>query len=237
MSRYSARNEKEKTKSAEIGNRLLELRKNYGKSVGKSISQGDFGAVLGIGGDTQASRDTLIGRLERGECDIKPSELQRYSEVCGVSIDYIVNGSEHKEPPAEFSFVDLCRLIKKLDECRLIDLISEPDSRGIVFRNIPKPEPIYIPEHDRYINPIETDLDKQRRWLANWLCEFIVNYTAGKRLKDNAELNRRDWLSKKAIEGAIDDFETVVETISHMPSVDKFLQATIEEDNEKLPFE
>lgn len=137
MSKPSARNENEKVKSAEIGKRLYELRLKYGEKVNKpNIRQGDFGAALGIGGDTQASRDTLVGRLERGECDIKPSELQKYSQLCGVSIDYIVNGSEHVDKPAAITIADVCREIIRMDKCGMIDIITHGDRYGILFRDI-----------------------------------------------------------------------------------------------------
>lgn len=213
MSRYSARNEKEKTKSAEIGNRLLELRKNYGKSVGKSISQGDFGAVLGIGGDTQASRDTLIGRLERGECDIKPSELQRYSEVCGVSIDYIVNGGEYKHevPPTEYTIRDFCNAIVLLDKCGLLHILNLDDKFMISFEErefVDTMDDLYFDRLDGEFACWETDGVFDNSADLPPFCDlrkFINSYGAIKRIMQVKDIPDRKSIADLALAKSIEN--------------------------------
>lgn len=240
MSKHSARNENEKTKSAEIGRRLQDLRLEYGKKVNKpNIRQGDFGELLGIGGDTQGSRDTLVGRLERGECDIKPSELQKYSQLCGVSIDYIVNGGEYtrEETLPEFTFNDLCKLIVDLDNCGLIDIVSS-GAQGFKFRDIEPPQPIYIAEQDRYLDPLpESDTQEKVRYIADSLRKFIIGYNAAKQLVNDRRLARNEWLAEKGIEGALKDFEMEAAALLY-PSVAKLTKEVVEDRKlyESLPF-
>lgn len=238
MSKHSARNENEKTKSVEIGKRLYELRLKYGEKVNKpNIRQGDFGAALGIGGDTQGSRDTLVGRLERGECDIKPSELQKYSQLCGVSIDYIVNGSEYEEPTQEITFLDLCKLIIKLDKCGLI-LLDSNDS--LVF--FQQYEPDYETRYDYMDRPIPPDpdllADIDRRIISKAVKSFLRSYRAAQELLKSTNLSQKEWLVEKAVEGAVNDFEETMNKFKPALSADRLIQE-IEDGTlyEPLPFD
>lgn len=224
MSKDSPRNKNEKTKSKEIGKRLQDLRLEYSKKVKKpKIRQGEFGKLLGIGGDSQGSRDTLVGRLERGECDIKPSELQKYSRLCGVSIDYIVNGSEYEQPTQEFTFLDLCKLIIKLDKCGLI-LLKNDDSLEFFQQH----EPDYEERYDYYGRPVPPDpellADVDRRIISKAMKTFLRSYRAAQELLDNKNLSQKEWLVEKAIEGAVNDFETTMNARKPAVSADQLIK-------------
>lgn len=192
MSKYSVRNEKEKTKSEEIGQRLRDLRLKYGKKINQpTLRQGAFAAILGIGGDSQGSRDSLVGRLERGECDIKPSELKKYSQLCGVSIDYIVNGGEyeHADIPTAITLSDLCNEIMRLDKCGMIDFVTHGNRQGILFRDLfdemrtkdygvmtfmgADGNPVSIPKEP-------TTADNDAACYSDTIQQFIANYCAVK---------------------------------------------------------
>lgn len=243
MSKHSERNENEKTKSREIGKRLQDLRLMYGEKVNRpNIRQGDFGAILGIGGDSQGSRDTLIGRLERGVCDIKPSELQKYSQVCGVSVDYIVNGSEYEKPTPEITFVDLCREIINLDKCGLIEFVKRQGQHGILIRDITPPD---LPNPQKDPNVSETDIeiaqtDREQAFIAYHLDKFIESYCAVQEIKNDLRIPKRDWAVTKLSDDAIDDFQWFAKQLD-LPESSKRLLADIEAAEKKryldLPFE
>lgn len=145
MAKKSIRNDPDTNNMREIGERLRLLRENYGKEHGgKVISIEKFGKdVLKIGdlsesGMTVSAINNLVGDLERGTQVVSPAILRKYSQVCHVSIDYIINGTNYTPEPthARITLKDLCEQIVTLDKCRLIDLTTnDRGERGIVFRS------------------------------------------------------------------------------------------------------
>lgn len=198
----SIRNDPDKNNMIAIGNRLRQLRENYGKANGSKLSIEKFGKILLDGlGMTDSAICNLVGDLERGSLVISPAILQRYSQLCGVPIDYIVNGAEYAPAPAmkDITLKDLCHEIVNLDECGLIDILNEDGKCGILFR-----EPYRC-------NIWEVDMDEQAYLAAMWT--FIEHYATAKKISQ-LEVADRLQLERMAVKGALSEIDGSNGTLS-----------------------
>lgn len=123
-----------------IGERLASLRKEYGRTHDREgINQEEFAEVLGLYCTSQNQTQKAMSNIEKGKVVYRLPLLQRYSQVCNVSIDYIVNGSEfekREDERDEYTALDVCRNIIALDRSGLIDDIypTDDDVSVISFR-------------------------------------------------------------------------------------------------------
>lgn len=187
----------------EIGKRLASLREAYGVSIGnRKINMHEFGRALGFTTNdaTNAALDNYISRLEKGDLAPNAVDLQRYSQLCHVSIDYIVSGSDYETPKTEISLADMLEELTKLDDCGLIDIVNDGERRGILFRNI---------TDDRWLPDNVTDktpYNAERIYYATLLRTFISNYSDARSIA-TLDLPNSKNLSKLTISSVLDNFE------------------------------
>lgn len=230
-------NKSENEKYSEIiGERLKALRKKYGSEHGDpDMNMHDFGRAIGFEcpTDDDAAMDAFIGKLERGDLIIMPTELQRYSAACGVSIDYIINGSDHVEPTKEFTFVDLCREIVNLDKCGLLDFVVEGNRHGITFTEIDDDE-IY---GDYAAGGPWRTINAGKQTISQFLNTFIDEYYTSKIKLTDGDLPRSRQLLDDAIRYAIENFEIKTELNPCPKSTNKILSSIEAARNDELPFD
>lgn len=124
----------------EIGHRLRNLRIEYGKMHGeKQYNQEKFAYKIGLVFDTDAAAQNRISQIENGKSPITVEELARYSECCGVSMEWILTGEEKaaETPAAEYSASDFCRLIYELDEKGLCVIDYSPENTDKISISFP----------------------------------------------------------------------------------------------------
>ncbi len=125
----------------EIGNRLVKLRREYGKLHGeKQYNQEKFAYKIGLVFGTDAAAQNRISQIENGKSPITVEELARYAECCGVSMEWILTGEEKaapETPTAEYSASDFCRLIYKLDEKGLCVIDYSPENTDKISISFP----------------------------------------------------------------------------------------------------
>lgn len=133
MGKRSLRNDLKTNHSAEIGERLKQLRIEYGKSRNETINQEEFGKILGLDVSDGASMQGLVGKLERGDTLISPAELEKYAQTCDVTIDYVVSGKKGEERDADITLKDFCDALVKLDKCGLLHLLNRQNELLVSF--------------------------------------------------------------------------------------------------------
>lgn len=193
MGKTSKRNDANTDLSKEIGKRLRGLRVRYGESIGNAkINMHDFGKLLGLDYTTDAAMDNYIGKLERGEYAITPSETLLYSRLCGVSADYILCGTESERVPDLF---DLCREIVNMDKCGLIDFVNDECKKGILITDIAGG----YAERDYDFKKIgetfcRTDRMTAKENYTDTLRNFITKYCTIKELSSLDGITNFDWI-------------------------------------------
>lgn len=202
-------------KKLEIGIRLSKLRVEYSEK--HKVNQEDFGKLLGLDYKAGTMQKT-ISHIENGDIsNYYLPLLQRYADVCGASLDYIINGTEYKRSDEEFTFVDLCKEIAKLDKCGLIDIVKNGDVCGFKFHNIADPL---------------TASQKSRAFISDRFQNFIAALYAAKKIQRDEDLPRRDWLAENAVDGAVDDFDFFLSMSGTVKSADRLLQQLKQEQEE-----
>lgn len=219
MAKKSMRNDLEVNHAAEIGERLKQLRINYGKSQGKNINQEEFGKILGLEVSEGSSMQGLVGKLERGDTLISPAELIKYSSVCGVSIDYIVTGTIDAERKPNMTLRDFCDAIVKLDKCGMLHVLKREDDLLISFNSRPFVEesysnwgqleaPAHYEEIDGEFSRWGTDsyTDGKSKYQSPFgdLQTFMSNYVPVKRLANADTFPDHDSLAELALEKSLD---------------------------------
>lgn len=173
-------------KKKEIGARLANLRKEYCKTHNlDGDNQEIFGKLLGLCSDSENYVQKTMSNIEKGKVVYRIPLLQRYSQLCGVSLEYIINGSDAGNTSiAQYSLVDLCETILKLDQCGMIDFVTVQGNSGFVF---------YSP----------TDLNTSSLISAN-LDRFIREYAKIKNMLEDTMLG--DDLDRQVRHAAVNNF-------------------------------
>lgn len=213
MAKKSIRNDPDTNNMREIGERLRLLRENYGKEHGgKVISIEKFGKdVLKIGdlsesGMTDSAINNLVGDLERGTQVVSPAILRKYSQVCHVSIDYIINGTDYTPEPthARITLKDLCEQIVILDRCNLIDVKHEEDLHSIVFNRMGFDNAWYDEEYE-YICGAPTAEEETVLNCSAALRKFIRKYASIKIMSSQYGEDIEQWMLEDLIKKRLDD--------------------------------
>lgn len=192
-----------------IGERLASLRKEYGRTHGREgINQEEFAEVLGLYCTSQNQTQKAMSNIEKGKVVYRLPLLQRYSQICNVSIDYIVNGSEfekQEEKRDEYTPLDVCRNIIKLDSSGLINAIWNCASNevAISFR-------------------ADSDDNTQRGSTLQMMVSFLMDYIQIRNLLENTSL--RLELQRQIRKSPLEDVEIYCATF-RTPTIDSLIKA------------